>query len=314
MDTAPLAPVPLAPPAQAPAPLALRATRLAFSSLGVVIPEPMAALAERLYFSPKRHRAPHRERAVLHEAEAFVVESDVGPLAAWRWEPVFPWETGDKGTVLLVHGWEGRASQLGAFVDPLLARGFRVIAADAPAHGHSPGDSVDLPMYARALRAIDAQVGGVDAIIAHSFGGAATALALEDGLPARAAVLIAPPSSLERFADTFARTVGLTRATEAIFRARLEERFGKEWWITYGLDRRAANIHDVTALVIHDEGDKEIPVEEGASLARSWPGAELVVTRALGHRRILRDEAVVTHAVGFVDEALAEKAAPHAVR
>lgn len=282
------------------APLALRATRLAFSSLGTVMPEPMAALAERMYFSPRRHRTPQRERAVLAEAEAFVVESEEGPLAAWRWLPLFPWEAGDKGTVLLVHGWEGRASQLGAFVDPLLARGFRVVAADAPAHGRSPGEAVDLPAYARALRDIDEHLGGVDAIVAHSFGGAATALALEEGLGARAAVLVAPPCSLERFADTFARTVGLTRATEAIFRARLEDRFGREWWIKYGLDRRAANIEGVPALVIHDEGDKEIPVHEGQTLARSWPGAELLVTQGLGHRRILRDEAVVGRAVDFL--------------
>jgi pimeloyl-ACP methyl ester carboxylesterase len=283
-----------------PEPLTLKATRLAFSSLGAVLPEPMAALAERLYFSPRRHRMPARERAVLADGQRFTVETSAGPLAAWRFEPLFPWENSDKGVVLLAHGWEGRASQLGAFIDPLLERGFTVIGADAPAHGRSPGEAMDLPTYAHCLREVADAVGGVRAVVAHSFGGAATALALEDGLAADAAVLVAPPCSLERFAQVFARTLGLTPATEAIFRARLDERFGPEWWIKYGLDRREARIEDTAALIIHDEDDREIPVGEGAAFARSWPGAELVVTSGLGHRRILRDEQVVARTVDFL--------------
>src|SRR5688500_15132227 len=43
------------------------------------------------------------------------------------------WGTGP--AVYLVHGWGGRGSQLGSFVEPLLAGGFRVVMFDAPAHG-----------------------------------------------------------------------------------------------------------------------------------------------------------------------------------
>jgi predicted alpha/beta hydrolase family esterase len=283
-------------------PFSLKAARLAFTSLGAVAPEPMAALAERLYFSPRRHRAPERERAFLEDATAYRVDTPAGSVAAYRWQPLFPWERADRGTVLLVHGWEGRASQLGAFVRPLVEQGFTVVGADAPAHGLSPGDSIDLPRYADVVRAVAEDAGGVRAVVGHSFGCAAAVLAIADGLDVDAAVLVAPPASLDRFATEFARMVGLTKATEAIFRARLEERFGKEWWRTYALDTRVRSLDDVAALVVHDAGDAEIPVAEAEALANAWPGAELVVTEGLGHRRILRDDAVVDGAARFLHE------------
>lgn len=288
--------------------LALKATRLAFTSLGSVAPEPMALLAERMYFTARRHRLPERERAILDEGSPFTVDTQHGPLHAWRWEPLLPWERTDRGTVLLVHGWEGRASQLAAsFAAPLLDRGFTVVGADAPGHGRSRGDAVDLPAYTDVVgdlaRHVAASGSAVRAVIAHSFGGAAATLALEgDLLPAvDAAVLVAPPCSLELYANTFVKTLGLTRATAAIFRGRLEERFGKEWTHKYALDRRAQSI-DAHALIVHDTDDRETPFTEGARLAKGWAGSTFVATSGLGHRRILKDADVVERAVAFIDE------------
>ncbi len=288
-------------------PMNVKAVRLAFSGLGAVLPEPMAALAERLYFAARRHPAPERERAVLDDGVAFFVPTPHGSLAAWRWEPLLPWERSDRGTVLLVHGWEGRAAQLGAFIAPLVARGFTVVGADAPGHGRSGGDAVDLPTYAALLGdiadAADDDGRPVRAVLAHSFGGAAVTLALaaqDARFDVDAAVLVAPPCSFGRFVDRFGRTFGLTRATEAIFRARLEDRLGRQWERDLALDERAAGI-DVPALIVHDADDGEIPFAEGAALARSWAGSTLLRTRGLGHRRILRDADVVERAVAYID-------------
>ena len=198
-------------------PMSLKATRVAFTGIGAVFPEAMAALAERMYFTARRHRAPERERAALEDAMPFQVQTEAGLVHAWRWEPVLPWEKPARGTVLLVHGWEGRASQLGAFVPSLLDFGFTVVGADAPGHGRSPGEAVDLMTYADVIGAVARAAGPVRAIhYAHSFGAAATTLALEgEHLSVDAAVLVSPPCALDKFADTFAKTVGLTRATEA---------------------------------------------------------------------------------------------------
>ena len=287
--------------------ISIKAVRLAFTGVGAVLPEPMAALAERLYFAARRHPAPEREQAILDEGVAFTVETELGPLAASRWEPVLPWERSDRGTVLLVHGWEGRASQLGAFVAPLVARGFTVVGADAPGHGRSAGVAVDLPTYAGLLGDVAAAAASdgppVRAVIAHSFGAGAVTLALAaaDGrFDVDAAVLVAPPCSFGRYVESFGRTFGLTRATEAIFRSRLEHRLGRRWERDLALDLRAQGI-DVPALIQHDTDDAEIPFAEGAALANSWAASTLVATGGLGHRRILRDDSVIERAVDFID-------------
>ena len=44
---------------------------------------------------------------------------------------MYSWGSGP--TVLLVHGWEGRGSQLSAFAPALVKAGFRVVAVDMPA-------------------------------------------------------------------------------------------------------------------------------------------------------------------------------------
>jgi pimeloyl-ACP methyl ester carboxylesterase len=57
---------------------------------------------------------------------------------------------------------------------------------------------------------------------------------------------------------------------------------------------------DVPLLVVHDEGDREVPYSEGRRLAECWPDARLMTTNGLGHHRMLRDSEVVTATVEFV--------------
>jgi hypothetical protein len=43
-----------------------------------------------------------------------------------------------------------------------------------------------------------------------------------------------------------------------------------------------------------------MPWSHGATVARHWPGARLLSTHGLGHRRILADERVTNAAADFV--------------
>ena len=46
-------------------------------------------------------------------------------------------------------------------------------------------------------------------------------------------------------------------------------------------------------LVVHDRGDRQTPYADAVRLVASLPDARLVTTDGLGHRRILKDAAVV---------------------
>jgi pimeloyl-ACP methyl ester carboxylesterase len=59
----------------------------------------------------------------------------------------------------------------------------------------------------------------------------------------------------------------------------------------------------VPLLLIHDAADREIAYQESADAAAVVPGARLITTRGLGHRRILDDAEVVRAVVGFVTQA-----------
>ena len=54
------------------------------------------------------------------------------------------------------------------------------------------------------------------------------------------------------------------------------------------------------ALLLHDREDEEIPYAESEEIAATWPGARLVTTSGLGHRKILKDEATLAEATRFL--------------
>jgi pimeloyl-ACP methyl ester carboxylesterase len=55
-------------------------------------------------------------------------------------------------------------------------------------------------------------------------------------------------------------------------------------------------------LVVHDEGDEDVPPENGRALAAAAAQGRLVLTTGLGHRAIMRDAEVVRLAVEFLAE------------
>ena len=80
----------------------------------VVTPADEAELAIRLFRSPVRHARPERESVLLSSAARDTV---AGGVARQSWgDPAAP-------ATLLLHGWEGRGAQLGAFLGPLVSAG-----------------------------------------------------------------------------------------------------------------------------------------------------------------------------------------------
>lgn len=270
----------------------LNSLRAGFAAVGAISPELAGAGAARLFLSTRRHPVPDRDRADLQSARSWELASEWGPLAAWTWGS----ETAPP--IVLLHGWEGRASQLGAFAPPLAAAGFRVVGLDAPGHGDSPGRSSSLVAIARALQALGDHLGPLAGIVAHSAGSTSSVHALARGLSAERLVCVAPGVDLGGYADQFSRLFGLSGAVGRSMRRRIERQIGVTW---EELDpcRAAADLR-IPLLVLHDRKDREAPFSGGVALARAWPGARLIATEGLGHTRILRDESVVAQVTEFL--------------
>jgi pimeloyl-ACP methyl ester carboxylesterase len=276
-------------------PLALTVMRGALRLLSATAPGMASRVAADLFMTPRRYPAPPREKTVLAEGTPFTVP--VGASSEVR-----AWRFGQGPAVLLAHGWEGRGSQLTPFVAPLVERGYSVVTFDAPGHGASPGSRSSLPHFAWALRGVAdaiAQEAPLHAVVAHSLGCAAATLALRDGLSVHRLVYLAPPLNPVDYTARFGDALGLDDATLRGMQQRIEERFARKW-SDYSLAESARTMN-TPLLVIHDRDDRDTFWTEGAALAEAWPGARLLTTEGLGHRRILRDATVVAEVAQFID-------------
>lgn len=277
----------------------LGALRTAFGVLEVVAPGPGAVWAERLWLTvPPRPWRPKTPVAVS-AGEPFTLTVRRSTVHGTVWGMEGP-------VVYLMHGWGGVAEQLDAFVEPLLAAGYRVVSFDAPGHGKSlqslagPGRST-LPEFSESLFAAVDRFGDAHAVIAHSFGAAAVVLAVLDGLPVGRLAVVAPVSDPMGFSYEFAKTLGFGERIRTRFLRVLEERVGVSM-DTFDIPVRMRT-EDVASLppllVVHDIGDREVPVVQGDRLVGMWPGAALDTWTSLGHFRILTDPDVVRKIVAF---------------
>ena len=230
--------------------------------------------------------------------------------------------------ILLLHGWGGHRGQLGAFVAPLTAAGYRVIALDTPSHGDSGpgrfgrGRSL-ITDFTGTLAAATRAFGPAYGIVAHSLGGCATVVSVLDGHPVERLVLISPVQGPVEVARGFAAGLGFGDRILAGLERRLERLAGRPMSDFDAVSRTREAVEAATAaesasdaadeypypgtlpslLVVHDRRDAVIPYSQGAALAAAWQGAELLATTGLGHHRILRDPDVVRSAVEFLGPA-----------
>jgi pimeloyl-ACP methyl ester carboxylesterase len=258
-----------------------------------------ARAAARLFTMPRRHRRPTRERSILDSGRRFTLQVlRRAPYWSGQEVPVAAWQWGEGPAVLLVHGWEGRGAQLGAFVEPLVDAGMSVVAFDAPGHGDSPGWRLLLSDMADCVGQVTEHLGGVHAVVAHSFGCAATMLAHRAyGTDAPRNVFLAPAAMATRAVGGFAELLELEARDEAALPQRLAIESGVH---AAELSVPAlASGRDAGLLIIHDRADREVGFEQAEALAAHWPAAQLIATEGLGHRRLLRDPAVVRDAVAY---------------
>jgi pimeloyl-ACP methyl ester carboxylesterase len=220
---------------------------------------------------------------------------------------------GDPPVVYLVHGWGGWRWQLDGFVEPLVEAGYRVVAFDAPGHGASgpgpegPGRSTILE-FADALAAVVAANGPAHAVVAHSLGATAAAVAIHRGLAVERAVFVAPMADPLPYTRTFAGRLGVGERVRTRLVDRIERRVGMPL-SAFDVPAMAAQVPTPPLLLVHDRQDAETGWSDSAAIARSWPQARLVTTSGLGHRRILHAPAVVTEVVGFVAQPVATRSA-----
>ena len=262
----------------------------AFGLLGRVAPGLAARAAAELLTRPGGRNPPQPWELDPPQLASRAVTLN-GGLRALAW--------GETGPIVLAqHGWRGRPTQFGRIAAALVERRCRLVALDAPGHGSSPGKRATPRLLADSLLMAASGFAEIHAVLGHSLGGAAAAIALELGLDTRRLVMIGSPSRPSRFIGEYAGRMGLQQpARQALDR-----------WFDAHAGRPAAELdpvclrlgEEVEALVVHDRQDDVISVGEARLLEPVWPRAKFLYTSGLGHRDLLADSAVVESIAAFL--------------
>ncbi|SEC05427.1 alpha/beta hydrolase [Streptomyces sp. TLI_105] len=270
--------------------------RTALNATARLAPGPAGHWAFHLFVRPLG-------RARLRPDEAALLASARTDRLRVRDKEVVTYAWGDgRRPVLLVHGWSSRASRLGAFAEELLARGYSPVAFDAPGHGDSSGKASNIVEYREIIRELHARHGDFEAVVAHSFGVLAALFALRDGVRTSRFVGLGGVGSFDMVLEGFRAGLDLDERVMRAMRAYVERRLvpGEPGaWERFGADHAPDEL-GAPVLLFHDEDDDTVPLAQARFLAGAHgERARLVVTRGLGHRRILADADVVAEAVEF---------------
>ena len=273
-------------------PLSLKIIRWVYPKVESIAPSLAHRYFVKLFFTPLRFTVPDKEKKAETFAKKFVVEANGKSVQCYSW--------GQGRPVLFVHGWGGRATQFRRFVRPFNAAGFMMVAFDAPAHGKSDGKSTTLFEFEQALIKIYESIGEPIAIVAHSFGGAASLFAAMNGLPIPKLINIASPTIGDEIINTYLKAINGSASTAKFFKDYILKTEGKpfdEFTASHFVKQLP---RPIDLLLIHDANDKEVNVRQAEHLVQIYPGAKLIKTSGLGHTRILKDDQVIRECVTFV--------------
>ncbi|WP_167851974.1 alpha/beta hydrolase [Hymenobacter elongatus] len=291
-------------------PTSLQLIRLQLRLLALVSTTLAFRAAWRLFTTPRRLPVKQWEAAAVAGARRFELPFGSGALVAYEWTA--PSQSAAPPTILLVHGWEHRASFWGALAQSLRKAGYRVVAFDGPAHGASAGRRTTLPEFGTAIQLVADTVGPVWGVVAHSFGAAATA-----GLPVRfntehaqqhqagqptlpRLVLLSVPGSTPAVFQRFAGLLRLPPKVTTRMLRHVETQGGRQVE-SFSLTQAGPKDWAGRVLLLHDRADETIPFSEAQDVARSWPGLDFRPTNGLGHNRIMRDPAVLRQIAAFLE-------------
>lgn len=252
-----------------------------------------AAFALKLFETPLKFKLPkreqkmfevsHKSRLVLPECkkEIVVYENKFGPKK-----------------VLLVHGWNGRGTQLVSIAKMFKELNYTIVSFDAPGHGKSPKTTTNMKDFIEAINVLAHKYDGFDIIVGHSLGGMSIINSLARGVEAEKAVIIGSGNKTEDITRDFLQSIGMNQKIVPILIGLFEHKY-HDVMRNYDVAPRAEKVA-IPVLVLHDKNDIDVPYKAAEEICRNLPNGTLVLTEGLGHRKILGDEHVIKTIEKFV--------------
>ena len=248
-------------------------------------------LAKKYFFSPIKFEMPERESHFKHSS---IISREIVDDKSIT---VYHNGTGKK-SILLVHGWSGRATQYYKMGPALVKAGYKIYAFTAPAHGTSKEKQTHMLEFADCIQFLDKKYGPFEAIIAHSIGGAATLNSLNRGVKTNKVVLLGTPGYIKDIIYGFCNRLGLNLKIADKLIADLKKDYAEDY--EQFSTTRLAEKMTTPALIIHDSEDKDVPVEFARENHHAYKNSKYIETNGLGHRLILSNDEVINQVIDFI--------------
>ena len=277
-----------------PKELVLKYLRAKFVFLSSISKRKAAEQAFKLFCTP-HIRSKKELTKVFLEAEKLEIDFEQYKIQGYRWN-----KDGQK-KALVLHGFESTVANFEKYITGLVKKDYQVLAFDAPAHGHSSGKTIDAIVYKKMVQYIWSNFGPIDSYLAHSFGGLALFLALEE-IPhpgSTKIVLIAPAVETKTAIDMFFQVLKLPSSLRTEFDALIKEKGGHppQW---YSIARIAPQVKG-QVLFLQDKDDDLTPWSDVKPIMdKNYPNFRFIISGGLGHRRIYRDEQSVKSILEFL--------------
>ena len=184
--------------------------------------------------------------------------------------------------VLLLHGWDSHTFRWKDLIKKLKAKDYDIFACDAPAHGYSEGNILNVPIYDEVLQLMIDKY-QPEILIGHS-AGAMTCIYnqhQQNTSIISKMVLLGSPSEMQRVMKGFQKILGLSNkfmsVTEDYFKSRYGYTFSE-----FSMCKFAEHI-DVPSLVIHDKYDKIVPYQEAIMIDKALKNSKFILSEGAGH-------------------------------
>lgn len=261
--------------------------------LQAISPKLATRFAAKLFTTPLKHRIPKREFDMEKNStqESLRIPKINKEINLYHYGQ-------SSRKILLVHGWSGRGTQLVKIADALLENGYAIISFDAPAHGKSGSKTTIMPEFIASILEIEKQMGPFEFAIGHSLGGMSILNAIKQGLEVKRAVIIGSGDIIQDILDSFVLKLELKPEIALLMKSYFEKKFG-EPMENYAASFAAQSV-EIPVLVIHDENDEEINSTAAHHIHQNLKIAEIMITKGLGHRKILGDKNVIEKILTFI--------------
>jgi len=258
-----------------------------------ISPKLATKFAAKLFTTPIKHKIPKREFHMDKES----VQEKVFVPSINKEIVVYHYGKSEK-KILLVHGWSGRGTQLVKIADELMNLGYSTISFDAPAHGKSKGNSSIMVEFIASILELEKHFGPFEFAIGHSLGGMSILNAIREKLKVRKVVIIGSGDIIQDIIDDFIKKLELNPEIGIKLREHFEKKYGVE--MNYYSASNAAKEVLIPVLIIHDENDVDVNVKAAYNIKENLNISELMITKNLGHRKILGNTEVIKRIVEFL--------------